>query len=122
MRQIQKYLSRTETTSDQNRTTGLACIKQLILPTDTAPEVFVNTVIRRLADNTEVTNAALSISAATNKHDFVNKIVNTLGYQDKTQVLIKVVDKLATTTEWTAYTQELRDWLNERVRILQLAV
>lgn len=121
MKQIKRYLSGTEATADQNRTTALACIKQLILPTDTAPEVFINNAIRRLDDNTEVTNAALSINAPTNKHDFVNKIVNILGYQDRTQGLIQVVNKLATTTEWTAYTQELRDWLNERIRTRQLA-
>jgi len=121
MKQIKKYLSGTEATADHNRTKALACIKQLILPADTAPEVFINNAIRQLADNTEVSNAALSINAATDKHDFVNRIVNILGYQDKTQGLIKVVAKLATTTEWAVYTQELRDWLNERIRILQLA-
>ena len=117
---MQKFFSGTEPNAILNRTTALACIKQLILPTTTAPEVFINNAIRQLADNTEVTNAALSINAATDKHDFVNRIITSLGYQDKSQGLIKVIDKLATTTEWTAYTQELRDWLNERITTLNL--
>ena len=122
MIQMQKFFSGTEGNAISNRTTALACIKQLILPTTTAPELFINNAIRQLADNTEVTNAALSINAATDKHDFINRIVTTLGYQDKTQGLIKVIDKLATTAEWTAYTQELRDWLNERITTLNLTV
>jgi ABC-type lipoprotein export system ATPase subunit len=122
MTQMKKYFSGTEATAIQNRETALACIKQLVLHAGIPPEVFINTAIRQLADNTEVTNAALSINAATDKHDFVNRIVTTLGYQDKTQGLIKVIDKLATTTEWTTYTQELRDWLNERITTLSLTL
>jgi len=120
MIQMQKFFSGTEALALHNRTTALACIKQLILPTATAPEVFINNSIRQLADNAEVTNAALSINAVTDKHDFVNKIVTTLGYQDKTQGLTKVIEKLATTTEWAAYTLELREWLNERITTLHL--
>jgi len=118
--QMQKFFSGTEVLAVQNRTNALSCFKQLILPAATSPELYINTSIRQLADNSEVTNAALTINAVANKHDFVIRIVQTLGYQDKTQGLVKVVDKLATTPEWIDYTQELRDWLNDRILVLNL--
>ena len=120
MTQMQKFFSGTEENAIQNRTTALSCIKQLVLPVSTSPELFINNSIKLLADNTEVTNAALSINAVADKHEFVKKILITLGYQDKTQGLTKVVDKLSTTPQWLAYTQELRDWLNDRISVLNL--
>lgn len=120
MTQMEKYFAGTEVAAVANRTSALSCIRQYLIPTAETPEQFINRNIREINDNSEIVLAATQINAVANKHDYVNQIITLLGYNDKTTGLNKVSDKLATSATWVDYTQEVREWLNNRVVALNL--
>jgi AAA15 family ATPase/GTPase len=120
MTQMEKYFSGTEVLAVSNRTNALSCIRQYTITTNETPEQFINNALRQINDNSEVVNAALQINAVANKHDFVNQIIRFLGYQDQTIGLNKVVDKLAESNNWINYTEEVRNWLIDKIHNLNL--
>ena len=120
MTQMEKYFSGNEQQALTNRTAALSCIKQFIINTDETPEQFINRYIREMNDNSEIVNIAMQINAVADKHDYINKVITLLGYQDKTIGLTRVVEKLSHTAIWNEYTDELRRWLQDRITDLNL--
>ncbi|MRX42017.1 AAA family ATPase [Flavobacterium sp. LC2016-23] len=120
MTQMEKYFAGTEPAAVANRNSALSCIRQYSIPTAETPEQFINRNLREINDNTEIVLAAAQINAVANKHEYVNQIIALLGYNDKTTGLNRVVDKLSTSPNWTDYTQEIRNWLNNRIVQLNL--
>jgi ABC-type lipoprotein export system ATPase subunit len=118
--QMKKYFSGNEQNAVDRRSAALSCIRQFSLPPDVSPEQFINNALQQLNDGSEVCNAANAIQAVNDRHQYVDGMINALGYDDKMLGLNKIVDKLATTPVWAGYTQNLQDWLNARVQALHL--
>lgn len=118
--QINRYFSGNEAGAEERRQTVLNCIRQFNLPAGESPEQFINNALQQFNDNSEVCNAAIDIQAVLDKHQYVTKILQILGYEDKTQGLIKVVDKLSATGVWMDYTSPIREWIQERAAALHL--
>lgn len=120
MTQMEKFFSGNEPQAVENRTNALSCIRQFTIQTEETPEQFINRNIREINDNSEIVNIATQIIAVADKHDYVNQVINLLGYQDKTIGLTRVVEKLAQSAIWNDYTNELRIWLQGRIVALNL--
>ncbi|MBL0335180.1 MAG: AAA family ATPase [Chitinophagaceae bacterium] len=118
--QMEKHLSGNEANAVHRRANALSCIRQFALPDNTTPEQFINTALRDLNDGSEVCNAALGINGVLDKHEYIYRIVTTLGYQEKLVGLAKVVDKLSITPGWHDYTNPIREWLANRTAALNL--
>jgi hypothetical protein len=118
--QMKKYFSGNEQDAVQRRNAALSCIREFSLPPATSPEQFINNALQQLNDGSEVCNAANAVQAVQDRHQYVDAILNALGYEDKIQGLTKVVDKLATTPVWINYTNSLRIWLTARMLALHL--
>lgn len=116
---MKKIYSGTEANAVQRRIEALSCIDQFTLPAGVAPEVLINNAIRGLNDGSEVVNAANAINGALNKHEYVTRIIDILGYP-KHEGLSIVAGVFATTPEWIGHTQSLRDWLQGRKAALNL--
>ncbi|CAH0174247.1 hypothetical protein SRABI27_01096 [Pedobacter sp. Bi27] len=111
--------SGTEADAVAKRIAALSCVRQFALPNGQSPEAFINNAIREIDDNSEIVNAALGINAPLNKHDYVSKIVEVLGYP-KPLGLSNVVNKLSTSPYWAAYSLPIRQWLQQRISVLHL--
>ncbi len=120
MVQMEKHFTGTEALAVTNRNTAISCIRQYAISTTETPEQFINNSLRQINDNSEVVNSAMQINAVANKHDFVNQIIQHLGYQDQSIGLNKVVDKLSESANWQVYTEEIRLWLTDRIQQLNL--
>ena len=118
--QKEKYFTRTGANAAANRTSALTTIRGIQLPPNNPSEQFINNSIRAINDQSEVVIASNSINSVLDKHDYVNKIINQLGYQDRKQGLKAVTDKLKTTPEWNNYIAQVQDWLIERITTLNL--
>ncbi len=116
---IRSVYSGNEADADQRRLNAISCIYQFDLPGGMQPEAYINSSIRKLNDKSEIVNVALGINGVRDKHEYVQRILEILGYQ-KDHGLSKVIDKLSETPEWITYTQPLRDWLRLKIAALHI--
>jgi len=119
LEQMEKFFTGTEVAADAKRRAAIAHIRMFDLPEGNGPEMAINAALQRLNDGSEVCNAAIQINGVLDKHDFVDKIIESLGYSEE-QGLSKVVAKLANSDIWQQYSAPLRDWLLLRANALNL--
>lgn len=116
----------TDPQSIKKNSKALGCIKQFHLTSETNPEQFIHGCMRRLSDSNnkshqEVIQIARALNAVTNKHDFINKLVERLGGRDSSMALSSVIEVAAKTKEWKTLTQEVRKWIKARAKAKRLA-
>lgn len=118
--QIKKRFSGTEAEADEKRGKAISIIRQFILPESTSPEMHINNLLTNLNDDTEIVNVAKSINNVQDKHDYVRKIIEDLGYENTEVGLMKIVHKLSESPNWGNYISEVKDWLELKIREFNL--
>lgn len=113
--QIRKKFSGTEADAEEKRNLAISIIRQFILPIDCPPEKYINDQLRSIDDDSEVVNVAKSINGVLNKHDYVNKIIEDLGYENPKEGLSKIVLKLSESADWNNYIGEVKSWLESKI-------
>ena len=119
-KRMEKYFSGNDIESEKNRISALSCIRQFEISANESPEQFINKAICQINDESEIVAIAKQIIAVSDKHDYINRLISQLGYDDYKLGLMKVVEKLSTSMVWKDYTKELREWLGERKNTLEL--
>lgn len=107
----------------QARETALSAIKQFTLPVDTKPEKYLHSLITAIdetedEERNEIIEVAKAIVVVDEDHKYVNEIINRLGWERATG-LSKIIDLVAITDEWPAYTNDLREWLESKSAVLR---
>lgn len=120
MAQMQKHLTGNEQYANQNRLNALRCIKQYSLPANTSPEQHINNLLRAMNDESEIVETARNIQAVGDRHEYVNRIIRILGYQDNQIGLSKVAEKLSSSENWSVFVEEINNWLAMRITELNL--
>ncbi|MEL4422490.1 AAA family ATPase [Shewanella algae] len=115
-------INRVLTGHDENvvlaRETALSAIKQFTLPIDTKPEKYLHSLIIAMdetedEERNEIIEVAKEIVVVDEDHKYVNEIIHRLGWERATG-LSKIVDLVATTDEWSNYTNDLNVWLESK--------
>ena len=115
-------INRVLTGHDENvvlaRETALSVIKQFTLPIDTKPEKYLHSLIIAMdetedEERNEIIEVAKEIVVVDEDHKYVNEIIHRLGWERATG-LSKIVDLVATTDEWSNYTNDLNVWLESK--------
>jgi len=79
------------------------------------PEEFIHRALGAVeseaaSGSKEIEDEARRIQHVGDNHDYVNRIITNLGYE-RNVGLTRVVDAFAATSEWVAYTAEVRAWV-----------
>lgn len=109
--------------SRRKKVTALQQISQFNLPGGSGPEEYFHDMIRNAPigvgpEQDEIIQTAQGINAVANSHDYIDAIIQRLGYERRDYKAI--VDFLSTQAFWGNYTQPIRDWLSARQVVLNL--
>ena len=102
----------------QAREIALSAIKQFTLPIDTKPEKYLHSLIIAIHETDdqeryEIIEVAKEIVVADEDHKYVNDIIDRFGWE-RAVGLSKIIDLVATTREWSAYTNDLMEWFKTK--------
>lgn len=120
--QIQKHYTGNEEDADEARQVILHSITSLNLDEGKQPEQFINETIRQRIDSSceEIVDAAESIINPVDKHDYLNNIIETLGYSREIGLYNIVKELQKHTDEWTNYVHNIKSWLENKKEELNL--
>ncbi len=115
---IKRVLTGHDEKVDQARKTALSVIKQFTLPENTKPEKYLYSIIIAInetedEEKNEIIEVAKEIGVVDDDHKYINEIITKLGWEKATG-LSKIIDLVATTGEWSVYTNELNEWLKSK--------
>jgi energy-coupling factor transporter ATP-binding protein EcfA2 len=123
--QINAACSGNDEASRMRRETIAAKTSDFVLPTGVKPECFIHGLIiaqdpRALtATEKEILQVAVGIVNPLDTHEFLDKVVETLGDNRDSQ-LARLIPLAGKHANWNAYTQPVRDWLINRKAALHL--
>ena len=111
--QIKNVYTGTEADLDARQNEALTHIRQLELPAGVKPEPFIHQCLLNKNDGSEVVEAAKTIVAVLDPHQYVNHIVCRLGVGEE-RGITQVITKFADCDEWAAYSNTIREWIRDR--------
>lgn len=109
---------------EAKRIRAMSSVRQLVLPIDAKPEVFIWEVLRAQdaaahpGSAGELVRAAQEVFAVDDSHAYITSILTRTGYE-RDVGLLRVADILALTGAWAAYVSELDEWLQARLAVVQ---
>lgn len=117
--QLNKVITGTDQLSENYKAKALGVIRQYNLPNGNKPEKYLHELIRNVgqSDNCEfqeIIEAAIDIVVVDESHKYINDIIDRLGLERKVG-LSKIIDLVATTNAWDAYTTNIKEWLQEKI-------
>lgn len=98
------------------RSKALAQIKQLILPADTKPEPYYNSLLCAMEDDglnaeeKEIKECCLRIVHPADSHSYIDHVIKDLGMNEQAGLQI-IVNMLSKHTDWGTIKREISDWL-----------
>ncbi|GLI56536.1 hypothetical protein PM10SUCC1_20500 [Propionigenium maris DSM 9537] len=114
---LKKSLTGKDNSIQDLRTKALEQIKEFSLPKDLTPEKHLLKMITNLnhcenlsEEDIEIINIAQEINACSDNHDYINYIIDRLGY-DKIRGYDKVIQTAKKSSEWSDYIKPISDWL-----------
>lgn len=114
-----KY-SGTEQAKEDRRNKALSIITQFDLPDGLAPEQYIWSVLREMDGDTEVISSAKSINGVSNTHEYLDRIIDSLG-DNRDVALMKIIDEFSHNNEkWNVMTANVANWLNKKKEDLNL--
>lgn len=123
--QIGVACSGNDAQSKTRRDTIASRTVDFVLPAGVKPEPFIHGLIiaqnpqPMSAPEKEIHHVATGIVNPQDTHDFVDKVVETLGDNRDAQ-LARLIPLAAKHADWVAYTKPVRDWLTARKTALHL--
>ncbi|VBB05618.1 atpase aaa-type core [Lucifera butyrica] len=111
---INQVLTGNTRQAEQMRNQAMRQLIQFNLPQGFNPEKYVVELIKTLPDENGnvIKQAALEIECVEDKHNFVDSLVDRLGYSDRRCVgLTSIVDLAAKSSSWNKFIAPIKDWL-----------
>ena len=118
-KQLRRLLSGTEAGHEDKIDAALSLITQFSLPEGACPEKFIYDLLLDVDGADEVTDCAKQITAVADSHDWLDQIVERMN-QNRSIVLLKIIEQAAESDKWPAYVAQVRSWLIEQARALDL--
>lgn len=116
--QIKKHLSGTEMDIEKKHQQALALISQFSLPDNYRhPEKYIHKLLCDPQNQScELVKLAHQIQNVDDKHKYISEIVQRMGesYEIVVNDILSIVSNLS---EWSEYTQSVRNWLQDRVEL-----
>ena len=117
--QIKKVLSGSESYHDEKIEKALSIITEFSLPENTPPEKYIYDMLISIDSDCEVLECAKFIQNVNDSHDWLNKIIEQMN-QPREIVLQEIVALISEHPDWSKYTQNVRDKLQEKANLLNL--
>lgn len=120
--QLRRVLTGDLDIHNEQRTRALGKIRQFALPVDVSPEEYISQCILRLdiralePNEIEIYEALRDIHSPLDRHNFLDLVVERLG-PDKDIILNEIIQLLRKCVEWEVITQDIREWLRERIEL-----
>ena len=115
---INKCLSGNESSAEVKREKALSLINQFNLPDRKQPEEFLREILLQVPDDgSELIQQAKRIRAVGNKHEWIDKIVEYEGEENRQTVIADIVRKCMGRPEWKSYVMPVYEWLQERTDV-----
>lgn len=118
---IKKVLSGTEKEHDEKVQKAVSMIKQLDLPVGLAPEKHIFDMLIEMDSQNEIVRLAKKLNAVADSHQWLDDLVLRIGQREEL-VLLKIIDIVSQNTRWGDYIKEIRDWMIEKRKQLNLEV
>lgn len=117
---MKKKYSGSEQGKEERRNRALSLITQFNLPDGLAPEQYIWEALREMKSDTEVISSAKSINGVSDTHEYLNRIVDSLG-DNRDIALMKIIRDFSNNNEkWREMTSSVADWLKNKKEILHL--
>ena len=111
---MKKKYSGDEEGKDKQREQALSRIKQFFLPEGKSPEEYICDVLKAGESDSEIARCAKDIQGTLERHDYLNKIIESIG-EDRKICLKNIVDEFSQNTEeWNKMTKNVAEWLNKK--------
>ena len=109
----EKY-SGNENGKEAKRKKALSHIKQFCLPDGKSPEEYICETLKASNNDNEITKCAIDIQGVLEKHEYLNRIIESLG-DDRNICLRNIVDVFyQNSDEWDNMTKDIFEWLNQK--------
>jgi energy-coupling factor transporter ATP-binding protein EcfA2 len=126
IKRFEDVLTGTEENAKERRKQAAQLIHQFVPADGEAPEKSLHKLVCSVlqtgdADSDTVVKAAHSVQGVQDTHDYVDMLIDKLGYAREVG-LSKVVQVASKAGGWSDYTKEVREWLRSRAPALLEAV
>ena len=117
--QIKKVLTGNQQEDDDRRTKSVEIMTDLALPEGQHPEPYIHGMIVDLDvtglndEDKELVTLAKEIQMPQDRHDYLNKLVEELGY-GRREGLLKVIDLASESNRWDEFVKPVQDWLEAK--------
>ena len=112
LEQINRHLSGNEPTSDERRAKAISLITQFNTLDDKSPEEYIYSMLIELEEKDEIVQIAKSIKVVSDKHEYIQKIVEQMG--DRNQTYYRILDLVSKSPQWDSYVANIRNWIEGR--------
>lgn len=116
---IKKVLSGTESEHEQKIKNALSMIRQFNLPLNVAPEKHIFNMLVEMDDDNEVVKYAKKVKAVSDSHQWLDELTARMG-QGEELILFRIVDIVSQNSKWGDYVKNVREWLLEKKKELNL--
>lgn len=117
--QLNKVLSGTEENHNEKIEKALSAIAEFSLPENTPPEKYIYDMLISIDSVSEVLECAKLIQNVNDSHEWLNKIIDQMN-QPREIVLREIIDLISEHPDWSKYTQNIRNKLQEKANLLNL--
>lgn len=116
---IKKVIAGDDPVLERIRNEAMSKIVQFSLPDGLNPEQYIHSILGATPGGidpeiNEVLAAAREIVGVADTHDYLNDLMERIGW-DRPNGLSKIVDIIAQTEAWESYIQPVREWLREQI-------
>lgn len=109
----QKY-SGNERDKAVRREKALSLITQLCIPEGKTPDEYICEVLQKSEGENEIVECARSILGVADKHEYINRIVDSIG-EPRNVGLFRIIDEMSKNTDtWNVMTKDVEDWLQKK--------
>lgn len=118
---IKKCMGGTEIDIEEKRKSALSLIDQYVLPDNMNPEQYIHYQLNNLSSSNEIVESAKGINVASERHEYVNQIIDDLGYEDRRKALSKIIEEFSKCEGWISFTKPIKTWLEMKKKELELS-
>ena len=119
MNMMKKSISGTEEGKEEQRQILLSQILQFELPAGKSPDEYIHEILCSSDSDNEIIVFAKSIRGVSDKHQYLNDLINKLGGSRETE-LSRIMAEASKLNGWKEYTNPVRIWLNQRKMALNI--
>ena len=116
---VKKVLSGTESEHEEKINNAVSIIRQFNLPVNVAPEKHIFNLLIEMDTQNEIVRHAKKVKAVSDSHQWLDELTTRMG-QGEELVLFRIIDIVSQSPEWAAYVKDIREWLLEKRRELNL--